>query len=163
MSAVMRVYVAPDSDLAAFAGAPRTLRMWLHFPHALPPVSLGGHWQALDTILANEPSWRSASALRPQNADWTYPFAADRGAYALSSTSTGYLLHTIDQIERPTIEAYVALKLGLSEHTVKQLSTRTDELLLYLARLRASCALAVGKGYGILLALWEETGGVSAA
>lgn len=159
----MRVYPAPDSDLAAFAGAPRTLRMWLHYPHALPTVSLGGHWQDLDAILANEPSWRSKSALRPQNADWTYPFAADHGAHALSSTSTGYLLHTIDQIDRPKVEVYVALKPGQSELSLMQLSTQTEELLLCLARLREGCAVAAGKSYGILMALWEETAGGASA
>jgi hypothetical protein len=155
----MWVYPAPDPDLAAFAGAPRTLRMWLHYPHAMQTISLGAHWQDLDTILTHEPSWRSKSALRPQNADWTYPFAADHGAHALSSTSTGQLLHSIDQIERPTVEAYVALRSGLSEVTLEQVSTRTDELLLNLARLRESCILAGTKGYGLLLALWEETAG----
>jgi hypothetical protein len=37
-----------------------------------------------------------------------------------------------------------------------QLSEATDELVLYLSRLRESCTLAVAKGYGLLMALWDE-------
>jgi hypothetical protein len=32
---------------------------------------------------------------------------------------------------------------------------RVDELMNHLTRLRLTLALAVGKGYGVLMALWE--------
>ena len=32
----------------------------------------------------------------------------------------------------------------------------TERLLTHLTRLREACELAVSKGYGILMALWEE-------
>lgn len=165
MGISMWLYSAPDSDLRAFAGAPRTLQIWLRYPRSLPDVSLHEHWQDLDAILGSEPSVHSKSPLRPQGADWTYPFVADRGAHALSSTTTEDLLHSIDQVDRPKVEDYVrrqwaaqALEVGHSpELTPMQLSSRTDELLVHLARLRESCALALSKRYGLLMALWEET------
>jgi hypothetical protein len=36
------------------------------------------------------------------------------------------------------------------------ISTASPERLLYLTRLREACELAVSKGYGIFMALWEE-------
>ena len=165
MAISMRLYLAPDSDLRAFGGAPRTLRVWLRYPRAIPDVSLDGHWQDLDAILAAEPSVDSKAPLRPQGADWTYPFVADHGAHALSSTSIEHLLHSIAQVGRPQVEAYVqrrwesrARQAGQSaDLAAVQLSAETEELLLYLARLREVCALAVGKGYGMLMVLWGKS------
>jgi hypothetical protein len=165
MGISMLLYLAHDSDLRAFTGAPRTLQVWLRYPHSIPPVSLHEYWQDLDAILAGEPSERSKSRLRPQEADWTYPFVADRGAHALSSISTEQLLHSIELVARPQVEAYVrqrwvakAVKTGeVPELAPAQVSLGTEELLVHLARLRESCALAVSKGYGLLMALWEES------
>lgn len=163
MGISMRLYMAPDSDLHAFTGAPRTLQLWLRYPHAQPEVSLDDRWQDLDAILGGVPSTHSKSPLSPNGANWKYPDAADRGAHALSSTVTKNLLHAVEQITRSEVETYVrrrasrATEEGLSpDATPAQLSAEVDELLMYLSRLRESCTLATGKGYGILMALWEE-------
>lgn len=164
MGICMRLYSAPDSDLYAFAGAPRTLQVWLRYPRPVPEVSLHGHWLDLDAILGSEPSAVSNSPLTPNSADWKYPTAADRGAYALTSTSTEVLLHLIERIGRPQVETYVrqrwvaeALQTGQpADPTPAQLASRTEELLQPLALLRDSCRLAQSKGYGLLMALWEE-------
>lgn len=163
MGISMRLYSAPDPDLWAFAGAPRTLQMWLRYPHSQPEVSLDDTWEHLDAILAGEPSVPSQSPLTPKGADWTYPAAADRGAHALSSTTTQQLLHTIEQVGRPQVEAYVrqrweaaAIQNGASPEVVPALlSAEAEDLLRHLARLREACTLAVGKGYGLVMALWE--------
>jgi hypothetical protein len=164
MGISMRVYLAPDSDLYAFAHAPRTLQLWLRSPRSLPDVSLQEYWKDLDAILASEPSMHPRSPLTATGADLRYPSAADRGAHALSSTSTAHLLRSLEQVARPQVEAYVrqawaaqALEAGLSSDlSPVQLSEATDELVLYLSRLRESCTLAVAKGYGLLMALWDE-------
>ena len=161
----MRLYLAHDSDLRAFTGAPRTLQMWLRYPHSLPETSLKDSWQDLDSILLNESFADSRSLLRPQGADWTYPFVADRGAHAISATSTVQLLSAIDAVDRARVEAYVRRRAAAQTKdngppapalTPEELSRATDDLLHYLSRLRESCALAVSKGYGVLMALWDE-------
>jgi len=165
MGICMRLYLAPDSDLRAFSGAPRTLRVWLRYPRSQPDISLREYWEDLDAILTSDPSVHPKPSLRPQGADWTYPFVADRGAHALSSTSTEHLLHSIDQVARPQVEAYVRQRWEARARQTGQppelpptrLSAETEELLVYLARLRESCALAVGKRYGVLMALWQES------
>lgn len=160
----MRLYLAPDSDLRAFAGAPRTLRIWLRYPRSVPDISLDAHWQDLDSILAGASNEPSRPLLRPQGADWTYPFVADHGAHSLSSTSTQHLLHSAEQIGRTEVEAYVrrqwaaqAQATGRSpDPAPEELASRTEQLLVYLAHLREACSLAVSRGYGILMALWEQ-------
>jgi hypothetical protein len=160
----MVLYLVHDSDLRAFTGAPRTLQVWLRYPHTIQPVSLQEYWQDLDALLASQPSVHSKSPLRPQGADWTYPFVADHGAYALSFTSVERLLQSLKLVDRPEIETYVrqrweaqAVKTGQSpDLTAVQLSAASEELLVYLTRLRESCALAVSKGYGMLMALSED-------
>ena len=94
-------------------------------------------------------------------ADRTYPAAADHGAHGLSLASTRQVLEAIEQVSRPQIEAYVresrAAQLGQAfEITQEEVSEVTDGLLRYLTRLRESCTHAVGKYYGVLLALWEK-------
>ena len=163
MGISMRLYLAPDSDLYAFGGAPRTMQAWIRYPRSTPDVSLQEYWQDLEAILFDEAAGRP-SPFRPQGADFTYPFIADHGAYALSSTSTLTLLQRIDQVARPQVEAYVQRRwAGLTvqaghspELTPVQLSAQTEELLLYLSRLREACTLAARTGYGLLMALWEE-------
>jgi hypothetical protein len=138
--------------------------LWLRYPHAQPEVSLDDRWRELDAILGGEPSTPSKSPLTPNGANWKYPNAADRGAYALSSTVTKRLLHSVDQITRSGVEAYVrrswtsrAIEHGLPMNpSPAQLSAEVEELWMYLNRLRESCTLAATKGYGILMALWEE-------
>jgi len=160
----MHLYLAPDPDLHAFTGAPRTLQMWLRYPHPQPEVSLGERWQDLDAILGGQASAHSKSPLTPSSANWKYPEAADHGAHALSSTVTKRLLHSVEQITRSDVEAYVrrhwatrAIENGLPpDPSPAQVSSETAELMMYLDRLRESCTLAAGKGYGLLMALWDE-------
>jgi hypothetical protein len=160
----MRLYMAPDSDLYAFAGAPRTLQMWLRYPRSVPDVELHEHWKDLDAIVGAEPSAPSRSPLTPEGANLAYPTAADHGAHALSSTSTKHLLHAVEAVARPKVEAYVRQRWAahvpqtgsLPDLAPEQVEIETDELLEYLGRLRQACTLAAGKGYGLLMALWEE-------
>ncbi len=159
----MVVYGASDPDLRTFAVAPLTLKAWLRHSESLSPVSLRGYWRDLDAILGAATSAGSASRLTPARADWTFAGAADHGAYALSSVSTRELLHSIDQVTRAEVEAYVRQRWTMQESragdspvlTPVQMDTATDELLAYLARLRGACLAAIVKGHGLLLALWE--------
>jgi hypothetical protein len=160
----MRLYLAPDSDLRAFAHAPRTLQMWLGYARSHPEVSLHERWQDLDAILAEDPT-ESGSPLRPAGADYTYPFVADRGAHALSSTSTERLLHTLELVDRSKVEAFVLSRWAIDARGTRrvadpspaELAARTDELMTYLDRLRETCAAGASKKYGLLMALWNET------
>ncbi|HXI21430.1 MAG TPA: hypothetical protein VNH46_10105 [Gemmatimonadales bacterium] len=156
----MRLYLAPDSDLRAFAVAPRTLQLWLRSPRPWPIISLQQSWADLGAILAAVAP-EAASPLSPQGADYTYPFVADRGAYALSSPSTEDLLRRLERVTASVVEAYVRGDAPAPEPASpagRQLAARTEELLASLARLREHCALAVEKRYGLLMALWGEPG-----
>jgi hypothetical protein len=164
MGISMRLYLAPDPDLRAFSVAPTALKTWLHYPRTLPEVNLHEYWRDLDAILASTDVANGKSLLTPGAADWTYPDIGDRGAYGISSTSMALLLRAVDEVDRIAVEAYVvrrwtrqALATGQSpELTPLQVSSSSGELLLYLGRLRDICTLGVAKGYGVLMALWEE-------
>jgi len=162
MSTSMRLYLAPEADLRAFSVAPRTLQIWLRQPHPQPELSLQEYWRDLDAIIAAEPVAQSKSLLTPKGGDWTYPTAADRGAHGLSLATTRQLLHAIEQIARPQIEAHVRQGRAAEERqapdlTAEEVSAATEELLLQLTRLGEWCTRAVTKHYGLLMALWEES------
>ena len=164
MGISMRLYLAPDSDLRAFAVAPSALKAWLRFPRSLPDVSLHEYWRDLDAILMATPSASARSLLSANGADWIFPDAADLGAFGISSTSMQALQRAVQQVDLPAVEAYVRQRadrqaratgapLGL---TPVQLGSASAELELYLGRLREGCALGTQKGYGAVMALWEE-------
>jgi len=164
MGICMRLYVVPDSDIRAFTGAPKTLQKWLRQRRPGSDMWLQDRWRDLDAILADRSSVPGQySPLTPQGADFTYPSVADHGAHALSSTSTEALLHALAEITRPQVEAYLR---GRSAAQASQtggppaspsveLSSGTEDLLVHLACLQEACALAVGRRYGLLMALWE--------
>jgi hypothetical protein len=155
----MRLFPVHDSDLRAFVGAPRTLRVWLRYPHAVPDLALEGHWRDLDALLAAQPGSSPAGPLRPQAADFAYPFVTEGGAHALSFNSTRGLLALVERIGRADVERFVRDEdtrgTPATETTDRDALARVDELLHHLTRLRLTLAMAVGKGYGILMALWE--------
>lgn len=163
MTTCMRLYLAHQSDFYAFTRAPRTLGIWLHSPHPSREVSLQDAWQDIDALLTGTNA--TPSPLRPEAADWTYPSAADQGGYAISAATTERLLHSIQKLDRNQVAAYVERRWAAqsppsgnaAELTTEELNTGTETLLGYLARLREACELAVSKGYGILMALWEES------
>ena len=163
MSICMRLYLAPETDLRTFAVAPVTLKVWLQYPRSSRDVALHEYWRGLDAILAGVPSARPRSWLTPEGADFVYAGAADHGAYSLSSSSTAELLRTIDQVTSAQVAAYVRLQWEAdatgsghsAELTAAQLSGAVEELELYFAPLRESCARAVEKGYGLVMALWN--------
>ncbi len=162
MTTCMRLYLAHQSDFYAFSKAPRTLGIWLHSPHPSREVSLQDAWQDLDALLAGAAA--APSPLRPEAADWTYPAAADQGGHAISAATTERLLHSIQKLDRDQVAAYVERRwtaqtlpsANVGEPTPEELSAGTETLLGYLTRLREACELAVSKGYGIFMALWEE-------
>lgn len=163
MGISMRLYLAPDSDLRAFTGAPRTLHLWLRYPRTPADAWLHESWRDLATLLAASPFAPANSPLTPAGGDWQYPSAADHGAHALTPASTQQLLQAIEQIDRRDVEAHVrqrwaalSAEHGLSPHlAADQLSAGTDELLGYLACLEDACTRARAKGFGLLMALWE--------
>lgn len=160
----MRLYLAPDPDLRAFSVAPAALKAWLRFPRTLPEATLHEYWRDLDAILATTPAAAGQSLLSATAADWIYPDVGDRGSYGISSTTMARLLQAIEQVDRTRVEDYIrqrwakqANATGQLPHlTPLQLSSSSGELLLYLGRLRDICTLGVKKGYGVLMALWEE-------
>lgn len=153
----MRVFPAHDSDLRAFVGAPRTLRVWLRYPHPVPDLALEGHWRDLDALLVTRPGASPAGPLRPQAADFTYPFVTEGGAHALSFGSTKELLALVEGISRSDVERFVRdqEKDVAPASAAADAQGRVDELMSHLTRLRLTLAMAVSKGYGILMALWE--------
>jgi hypothetical protein len=120
----------------------------LHSPHPSREASLQDAWQDIDALLTGTNP--TPSPLRPEAADWTYPSAADQGGYAISAATTERLLHSIQKVDRNQVAA-------AAELTPEELNTGTETLLGYLTRLREACELVVSKGYGILMALWEES------
>ncbi|MEO8140657.1 MAG: hypothetical protein ABI742_13470 [Gemmatimonadota bacterium] len=160
----MRLYLAPDSDLRAFAVAPSALKAWLRFHRSLPDVSLHEYWRDLDTMLMATPSASARSLLTANGADWIFPDAGDLGAYGLSSTSMQALQRAVLQVDPPAVEAYVRKRADQQARatgatpglTPVQLASSSAELGLYLTRLREACALGTAKGYGAVMALWEE-------
>jgi hypothetical protein len=151
MTTCMRLYLAHQSDFYAFTKAPRTLGIWLHSPHPSREVSLQDAWQDLDALLSSS---AAPSPLRAAAADWTYPTAADLGGHAISAASAERLLHSIQQVDRQQVASYVEHR--STELSPEELNSGTERLLAYLTRLREACELAVSKGYGIFMALWEE-------
>jgi hypothetical protein len=164
MGISMRLYLSPDPDLRAFSVAPAALKAWLRFPRTLPEANLHEYWRDLDAILATTDVASGRSLLSASAADWVYPDVGDRGAFGISSTAMAQLLRAVEQVDRIAVEAYVvqrwtrqALATGQStDLTPLQISSASGELLLYLGRLRDICTLGVRKGYGVMMAMWEE-------
>jgi hypothetical protein len=164
MGISMRLYLAPDSDLRAFTGAPKTLQKWLRQRRSLKDMWLQEHWRDIDAILAADPSASSNySPLTPRGADFVYPTVADHGAHGLTSTSTEQLLQSLAQVTTPRVEAYVRLRSMIHSSepgsaplpTTEQLAAETQALLTHLACLEEACMLAVSKRYGLVMALWN--------
>jgi hypothetical protein len=169
MGICMRLYLAPEADLRTFAVAPLTLKAWLQHPRSSRDISLHEYWRGLDAILTSIPSTRTRPWLTPEGADYVYPGAADHGAHSLSSGSTAELLRTIDQVTSAQVAAYVRQRWEAesaeADHatslTPAQLSAAAEELELYFAPLRESCVRAVDKGYGLVMALWDASHGMT--
>jgi hypothetical protein len=163
MGMSMLLYAAPDPDLRAFAVAHSALNAWLRLPRALPEITVHEYWRDLDVLIGRAPAAPSLSPLTAAGADWAIPQAADGGAHALLSTSTMRLLDAVGQVGREEIEAYVrerwarqAERTGQSpELTPAQIGSRAGELELYVGKLKAYCNVAVQRGYGLVIALWE--------
>lgn len=159
----MRLYLAPDSDLRAFTGAPKTLNVWLRYPRAMADAWLHRSWKDLDAIVAASPATPTRSPLTPAGADWVYPTAADHGAHALSPTHTKQLLEVIESIGPAEVEVYVRqrwARLGdrvgqEQEMPEAQVDQEVEELLSYLGCLQEACVRAQVKGYGLMMALWS--------
>ena len=164
MGISMLLYAAPDPDLRAFALAHSALKAWLRLPRTLPDLAVHEHWRDLDAVIARAPASPSPSPLTDAAADWRFPEVADHGAYALSSTSTQRLLMAIEQVRPPDIEAYVRerwVRQGERPGQVPDLpsaevGSRVGELELHLGKLKDYSALAVKRGFGLVLALWED-------
>lgn len=160
----MLLYAAPDPDLRAFAVAHSALQAWLRLPRAVPDLSVHEYWRDLDVLIGRAPGAPSLTPLTAGSADWSIPEVADRGAYALSSISTQRLLAAIEQVTPADVESYVrerwarqAERTGQSPTlTPAQVGSRAGELELYLGKLKEYCGLAVRRGYGLVMALWEE-------
>jgi hypothetical protein len=163
MGISMRLYLAPDSDLYAFTGAPKTLQKWLRSRRSrLSDTWLHGYWRDIDAILNSDPLVYRYSPLTPHGADFVYPTAADHGAHGLSSTSTERLSRSLERVTHAQVESYVQRRSlqPLSPVAVPgvvqlQASPETGELQAYLACLQETCALAFDKKYGLVLALWD--------
>jgi hypothetical protein len=162
-SSSMRLYLAPDSDLRAFTGAPKTLQVWLRYPRAMADAWLHRSWKDLDAILAAAPGTPTRSPLTPAGADWIYPTAADHGAHALSPDHTRQLLEVIERLTPADVEAYVRHRWarvngesgGTNAMTESQVDQEVEELLSYLGCLQEACVRAQVKGYGLMMALWS--------
>jgi len=148
MAAGMKVYLAPDSDLRAFGGAPKTLQLWLR-TRPQPPLELGPSWQMLSDIIGALPDAPRAP-LAAEGADYRYQGAADHGAHGLSSPATERLSAAVARVDLAAVER------GLAGSGADGNSAEAARLLQLLAALREVCERAVTKRYGLVLALWEE-------
>jgi len=163
MGISMRLYLAPDSDLRAFTGAPKTLQKWLRQRRSLADMWLQEYWRDIAALLAADPAAPAGySPLTPEGADFAYPTAADHGGHGLTSTSAEQLLFALERITPSQVEAYVrhrslsqSSKAGGAPPQPEQLAAETEALLAHLACLEEACALAAEKRYGLLMALWE--------
>ncbi len=164
MGISMRLYIAPDSDLRAFTGAPKTLQKWLRQRRSLADMWLEEHWRDIAALLAADPAApANYSPLTPEGAEFTYPTVADHGAHALTSTLTELLLHSLERITASQVEAYVRHRSVIRSSEAgspvspspQELSAETEALLAHLACLEEACTLAVSKRYGLLMALWQ--------
>lgn len=162
MSSSMRLYLAPDSDLRAFTGAPRTLQLWLRYPRSMADAWLHGSWKDLDAIIAAMPGAPSHSPLTASGADWIYPTAGDHGAHALSPEHTRQLLETIERIGPAEVDVYVRERHdrrngeGLAALQPDDYFDReVEELMGYLNCLQEACVRAQVKNYGLMMALWS--------
>jgi hypothetical protein len=164
MGICMRLYLAPETDLRTFEVAPLTLRSWLGHPRSSRDVSLHEYWRGLDAILTTVPASQGRSWLTPAGADYVYAGAADHGAHSLSSASTEALMGVIDQVTTHHVVRYVrqqweaqAAAAGLDpDLSPEQLVAAAEELELFFAPLRESCAKAVARRYGLVMALWDS-------
>lgn len=161
----MRLYLAPEADLRTFAVAPNTLKVWLRYPRSSRDIALHQYWHGLDAILAAVPASQGRSWLTAGGADFVYAGAADHGAHSLSAASTETLLRVIDQVTTHRIAAYVRQQwetdAAANNHSAdldpELLVEAVEELELYFVPLREFCAKAVGKGYGLVMALWNAS------
>jgi hypothetical protein len=159
----MRLYLAPDSDLRAFTGAPKTLQLWLRYPRSLADAWLHRSWKDLDQILAAMPGVPTRSPLTAAGADWIYPTAGDHGAHALSPEHTRQLLETVERVGPREVEQHVRSRwerqhgggAGAPELSQGQVDREVEELLGYLGCLQEACVRAQVKNYGLIMALWS--------
>lgn len=158
----MRLYLAPDSDLRAFTGAPRTLQLWLRYPRSMADAWLDQSWRDLDAIIAATPGTPTRSPLTAAGADWIYPTAGDHGAHALTPEHTRQLLETIERIGPGEVELYVRERYDRrnGEGTAAQqpddfFDKEVADLMGYLSCLQEACVRAQVKGYGLVMALWS--------
>ncbi len=164
MAVSMRLYLAPDSDLFAFTGAPRTLQKWLRSRRSLADMWLHGSWRHIDGLLVSESkAYAKHSPLSPLGGDFVYPTAADHGAHGLSSTTVERLGRALETVTAEHIASYVrhwslvhAPLPDLSGGPIElEPSPTLEEVQLYLGCLQEACGVAFDKKYGLVLALWD--------
>ncbi len=164
MAVSMRLYLAPDSDLYAFTGAPRTLQKWLRSRRSLTDMWLHEYWRHLDGLLVSEArAYPKHSPLHPLGGDFVYAAAADHGAHGISSTSTERLARSLEKITPEHIGSYV--RHWLVDHAPLPVLSGgpveveppplPDDVATYLGCLHEACGVAFDKKYGMVLALWE--------
>jgi hypothetical protein len=164
MGVSMRLYLAPDSDLYAFTGAPRTLQKWLRSRRSNTDMWLHGYWRHIDAILVSESlAFPKHSPLTPLGGDFVYPSAADHGAHGLSSTSSERLSRALELVTPAHVESYVRhwslVHAPLPELTGGPIELEppptAEDVRVYLGCLQEVCGYAFDKKYGLVLALWE--------
>jgi hypothetical protein len=164
MSVSMRLYLAPDSDLFAFTGAPRTLQKWLRSRRSITDMWLHGYWRHIDGLLVTEAqAFTKHSPLSPLGGDFVYPVAADHGAHGISSTTTERLSRALEKVTPEHVESYVRhwslVHAPLPEITGDPVEIEpapaADDILVYLGCLQEALGVAFDKKYGLVLALWD--------
>lgn len=164
MGVSMRLYLAPDSDLYAFTGAPRTLQKWLRTRRSNTDMWLHGYWRHIDAILVSESlAFAKHSPLTPLGGDFVYPSAADHGAHGLSSTSSERLSRALELVTPAHVESYVRhwslVHAPLPDLTGGPIELEppptANDVRVYLGCLQEVCGYAFDKKYGLVLALWE--------
>lgn len=160
----MRLYLAPDSDLFAFTGAPRTLQKWLRSRRSITDMWLHGYWRHIDALLVSEAqAFAKHSPLSPLGGDFVYPTAADHGAHGISSTTTDRLGRALERVTPQHVESYVRhwplVHAPLPEITGGPVELEpppgADDILVYLGCLQEALGVAFDKKYGLVLALWD--------
>ena len=159
----MRLYLAPDSDLYAFTGAPRTLQKWLRSRRSATDMWLHGYWRHIDALLVEAKLYAKHSPLSPLGGDFIYPSAGDQGAHGISSVTTERLGRSIESVTPAVVESYIRswslMHAPLPDITGAPVELapppNLDEVMVYLGCLQEACGHAFDKKYGLVLALWD--------
>ena len=167
MALSLLLYPAADDELRRFERDPATLTAWLRGAGAEGRgggASLHEYWRSLHALLTQPPRRPELPWSALVSGDLRFPSAGARGGHGCLGATVRALARAVGQLPRPEIESFAqeewaefARKTGrAAEITGLQLRSRTEELVLYLYKLRAVAERAALVDQGLLFLLRED-------